>query len=145
ERLIEGREITCGLVDAGHGLRPLPIIEIIAAGGTYDYAAKYDRDDTAYLIGPHAAPDVDHGAVQHDACRLAEALGVRHLARADFMVDAAGRHYLLEINTMPGFTSHSLLPKAAAATGTAMGELCAGLCTLAMARHSSSKPDPVES
>lgn len=144
ERLIEGREITYGLVDRGNGLEPLPIIEIAAASGTYDYEAKYDRDDTVYLMGPRAAPHADHAAVQRDALRLAEALGVRDLARVDFMVDAAGRHWLLEINTMPGFTSHSLLPKAAAAEGVNMGELCTGLCLLAMARHSSREPDPVE-
>jgi D-alanine-D-alanine ligase len=149
ERLIAGREITCGLIDTGTGLRALPVIEIVPAGGTYDYAAKYDRDDTGYLVGDAAAPHADHAAVQRDALRLATALGVRHLARADFIVDDAGGHHLLEINTMPGFTSHSLLPKAAAALGVSMGELCTGLCRQALgapeARHSSETADPVES
>lgn len=145
ERLIAGREITCGLLDSGEGLRPLPIIEIVPALGTYDYAAKYDRDDTRYLIGTDAASNADHAAVQRDAILLAEALGVRHLARVDFIVDNAGRHHLLEINTMPGFTGHSLLPKAAAAIGISMGELCTTLCTLSVGRHSSPTPDPVES
>lgn len=145
ERLIVGREITCGVVDTGDGLAPLPLIEIVPSDGAYDYAAKYDRNDTLYLVGSEAAPLADHRAVQSDAVRLAEAVGVRHLARADFMVDDTGRHHLLEINTMPGFTSHSLLPKAAAAAGMPMGELCTRLCEVATAQHSSPRADPVES
>ncbi|MEL6498501.1 MAG: D-alanine--D-alanine ligase [Planctomycetota bacterium] len=144
ERLIDGAEITCGLIDRGRGLKPLPIIEIAAARGTYDYDAKYDRDDTIYTVGSDAAPAADHQAVQSDTRRLAEAIGVRHLARADFMVDLSGRHWLLEINTMPGFTGHSLLPKAAAAMGIGMGMLCTKLCVIALTRHSSSQADPVE-
>ncbi|MEO0629921.1 MAG: D-alanine--D-alanine ligase, partial [Planctomycetota bacterium] len=137
ERLIRGREITCGLIDSGDGLRALPVIEIVPAGETYDYEAKYDRDDTQYLVGGDAAPLADHGAVQQDSLCVASALGVRHLARVDYIVDDSGRHHFLEINTMPGFTTHSLLPKAAAASGTPMGELCKRLCELAAARHSS--------
>ncbi len=144
ERLIVGREITCGVLDTGEGLHPLPIIEIVPAGGTYDYAAKYDRDDTRYLIGDDAAADADHVSVQRDAVALAWGLGVRDLARVDFIVDDRGVHHLLEINTMPGFTSHSLLPKAAAAAGMPMGELCTMLCRLAAGRRSSSATDPVE-
>jgi D-alanine-D-alanine ligase len=64
ERMIVGREITCGVVDTGDGLRPLPLIEIVPSAGVYDYAAKYDRDDTRYIVGSRAAPLADHAAVQ---------------------------------------------------------------------------------
>lgn len=137
ERLIPGRELTCGLLDTGSGLRPLPVIEIIPASGPYDYAAKYVRDDTRYVVNPEA----DAQAIGRDAMALAGALGVRHLARADFLLDDRGRHWLLEINTMPGFTGHSLLPKAAGAIGIAMPALCAGLCRLALADRSSRGAD----
>jgi D-alanine-D-alanine ligase len=133
ERLIPGRELTCGLLDTGSGLRPLPLIEIIPSAGPYDYAAKYQRDDTRYVVNP----DADAEAIGRDALALAGVLGVRHLARADFLLDARGTHWLLEINTMPGFTGHSLLPKAAGAIGIAMPALCAGLCRLAMEGRSS--------
>ncbi len=144
ERLIPGREITCGLLDTGEGLRPLPLVEIVPADGVYDYAAKYDRDDTRYFVGNAISPGVDHAAVQRDSLTVAAELGVRHLARVDFMVDDRGDHWMLEINTMPGFTGHSLLPKAAAASGIPMPELCTRLCRLAVRDHSSPGPHPVE-
>ncbi|MEO1582970.1 MAG: D-alanine--D-alanine ligase [Planctomycetota bacterium] len=137
EKLIAGREITCGLIDTGLGLRALPLIEIIPAEGVYDYEAKYDRDDTRYVVGSRATPHADHARVQADSLVLASALGVRHLARADFIVDDQGEHHLLEINTMPGFTGHSLLPKAASALGISMATLCTSLCEVALAEHSS--------
>ena len=139
ERLIPGRELTCGLLDRGCGLEPLPLVEITPAAGVYDFAAKYDRDDTGYTVSPDLGPATDPEAVQQDALRVARAVGVRHLARVDFMLDDRGRHWLLEINTMPGFTGHSLLPKAAAAVGVGMSELCTGLCRSAMAQESSDR------
>ena len=136
ERLIPGRELTCGLLDRGEGLVALPLVEIAPAEGVYDYAAKYDRGDTRYIVSPDLPPGVAE-AIQTDALTLARAVGIRHLARIDFMLDAEGRHWLLEANTMPGFTGHSLLPKAASALGIGLPELTAGLCRLAMAHESS--------
>lgn len=127
ERFIGGRELTVGLLDGS----PLPTIQIIPAHGLYDYDAKYDRDDTRYVVGPDLDAGVER-AMQRDAVRLARALGVRHLARVDFILDEQGMFHLLEVNTMPGFTAHSLVPKATAKTGIDMPELCARLVSMAV-------------
>lgn len=131
EPFIEGREITVGVV----GDEALPIVEIVPADGLYDYDAKYSRDDTRYEIDP----DLPAGVAQ-DVSRvtltLCAAVGARHIARADYIVDGAGLAWLLELNTMPGFTDHSLVPMAARARGAggwAMPELCARLVELALA------------
>ncbi len=126
ERLIDGRELTVGLLDLGSGLESVGVIEIEAASGAYDYEAKYQRDDTRYTPDPELPEGVSE-RMQAQAVEIAEAMGVRHLARVDFMFDGDGVAWFLEINTMPGFTAHSLLPKAAARRGIAMSDLCTGL------------------
>jgi D-alanine-D-alanine ligase len=125
-----GRELTVGIID-GHAL---PIIEIVPAEGLYDYEAKYTREDTDYRLDP-ALPAGVKDRIQDQTARIARALGVRHVARADFMLDAFGTPWFLEINTMPGFTSHSLVPKAAAHAGIPMPELCARLSEMAVRDH----------
>lgn len=127
ERYIAGRELTVGLIDG----RALPTIHIVPADGAYDYDAKYTRDDTRYLLDPELPPGVDERIKAH-AAALCATLGVRHLARVDFILDQSGTAWLLEVNTMPGFTSHSLVPKAARHAGTEMPELCATLVDLAL-------------
>jgi D-alanine-D-alanine ligase len=127
ERYVPGRELTVGILDG----RALPIIEIRAASGLYDYEAKYTRNDTRYSVGPELPPGVGQ-AVEQAAMRLAAAIGVRHLARVDFILDATGTPWLLEINTMPGFTDHSLVPMAARSVGIEMPALCAGLVEMAL-------------
>jgi D-alanine-D-alanine ligase len=122
----KARELTVGIVDG----RPLPVIEIKPADGLYDYEAKYTRNDTQYLLDPPLPAGVD-GQIKQWTASLAGAMGVRHVARADFMLGADGRAWFLEINTMPGFTDHSLVPKAAAHAGMAMPALCAGLVDMA--------------
>lgn len=128
ESYIRGREITVGIVLG----KTLPLIEIIPAVEFYDYDAKYDRDDTQYTFDPTLAPGVA------EKCRwIAEtafsAIGCRDLARVDIMVNDAGP-WFLEINTMPGFTTHSLVPMAAARMGTPMPDLCAALVSAALVR-----------
>lgn len=130
ERMIPGREITVGLLDGA----PLPLIQITPAEGVYDYEAKYNRDDTQYLIDPELPPGLAEGVSERSAA-LARHLGVRHLARVDFMLDASGIPWFIELNTMPGFTSHSLVPMAARARGIPMERLCAGLVEAAMRDH----------
>lgn len=127
ERACVGRELTVGLLDGG----ALPLIEITAAEGFYDYDAKYERDDTGYAIEPDVPVAVAE-SVADWAQRLAGELGVRHLGRVDFMLDGDGRAWLLEINTIPGFTGHSLVPMAAARVGLDMPALCARLVELAL-------------
>ncbi|UYV12208.1 MAG: D-alanine--D-alanine ligase [Phycisphaera sp.] len=137
EPLTKGRELTVGIV-AGEAM---PIVEITPADGVYDYAAKYTRDDTRYVVDPPLPEGVGH-AMQRDALRLAGALGCAMLARVDFMLGEHGGPQLLEANTMPGFTSHSLLPMAAGRAGLAMPELCAALVDDAIARHGAHQPAP---
>lgn len=127
----KGRELTVGLLDG----RALPIIEIVPAEGLYDYEAKYTRDDTTYLLNPELPAGVAD-RVKEQTARIAKALGVRHIARADFMLDSSGTAWFLEINTMPGFTDHSLVPKAARSMGLEMPELCSTLIRLALRDHS---------
>lgn len=130
EPFIAGRELTVGLVEN----RALPIIEIIPAAGLYDYQAKYDRDDTQYVLRPDLPAGVAE-TLQRRSEALAVAMNVRHVARVDFILDADGEAWLLEINTMPGFTTHSLLPMAARAEGLDMPRLCARLVELALRDH----------
>lgn len=129
EPLITGRELTVGIVADG----ALPIIEIIPAAGVYDYSAKYDRDDTRYVPDP-ALPGGLGQAIQRQALRLARAMGCAMLARVDFLLDEQAGPRLLEVNTMPGFTAHSLLPMSARHAGMDMPALCATLLDQALAR-----------
>ncbi len=125
-----GRELTVGLLDG----RALPVIEIVPAEGLYDYEAKYTRDDTTYVVDPELPPGVAE-RIKEQTVRIARALGVRHIARTDFMLDSSGTAWFLEINTMPGFTDHSLVPKAARKIGLEMPELCSTLVRLAVRDH----------
>ncbi len=130
EQYIAGREITVGIVCD----QPLPLIEIIPGADVefYDYQAKYYRDDTRYIIGPKLPAGVAQQCT--DVAMLAfDRLGCRDVARVDFMLDDEGP-WFLEINTMPGFTTHSLVPMAAATIGLDMPKLCAKLADTALAR-----------
>ncbi len=128
ERLVVGRELTVGWLDG----EILPIVEIRPSDGWYDYAAKYDRSDTAYETDPPLPAHIRSEVVSHTQA-VCEALEVRDLARVDFLLDA-DRPWLLEVNTMPGFTDHSLFPMAAAARGLDMTTLCSRLVETAAAR-----------
>ena len=127
ERFIEGREMTVGILDDA----TLPVIEIVPHNDFYDYEAKYDRNDTEYRFEIDADPALLL-KIQTHALGLHYKLGGRHLSRVDFIVDEAGHDWLLEINTLPGFTSHSLLPQAARQTGLEMDALCDRLVSLAL-------------
>ncbi len=134
ERRLEGPELTVGIL--GHA--PLPVIQVRPAVGFYDYAAKYQRDDTDYLLDP----DLDrttYQAVQELAVKAFEVLGCRDLARIDFILDRRAGPQLLEINTLPGFTDHSLLPKAAAHVGIAFPRLVEMLLEMAWGRRAENR------
>ncbi len=127
ERLVPGQELTVGVLDpAGPDARALPAIRIEPAVEFYDYEAKYTRDDTKYTVNPPLKEGIGE-EIQRWALALARELGVRHLCRVDFLLDHDGLPWMLEVNTMPGFTSHSLLPMAAQAVGLDMPRLCATL------------------
>jgi len=133
ESYVRGREITVGIIDEN----PLPIIEIIPPknSNTYDYAAKYERDDTQYIVDPVLPA---HTCVE-DSLKLYSTMGIKDIARVDFILNEDGA-WLLEINTMPGFTNHSLVPKASKHAGISMPELCATLVASALRRASLLKP-----
>ncbi|MFA7368986.1 MAG: D-alanine--D-alanine ligase [Kiritimatiellales bacterium] len=119
QRFIPGREFTVGIVDG----EVLPIVEIVTAAGWYDYTAKYKADTTRYVI----PAELDAGtAARMQAATLKTfiALGARGFGRVDFRMTPEGELFVLELNTIPGFTSHSLLPKAAAAAGIEFSVLC---------------------
>lgn len=139
EQFIAGKELTVGIID-GKALLPIwvkPLSEF------YDFNAKYEADSTEYLfdLGIDAA---SVHAIQDLAVKAHKVLGCRHLSRVDIMLNQkTQKPYLLEINTLPGFTSHSLLPKAAKQTGLDFGPLVDTLVRLAYAEAGRTAPDRV--
>ena len=118
EALIEGRELTVGLV----GETTLPIIELKTPRAFYDFDAKYAATDTEYVC-PAELPSDLSAELARLAKEAFDATGARGWGRVDLMLDGANRPWLLEINTTPGMTPNSLLPKAAAASGMTFEEL----------------------
>ena len=119
EEFVVGREVTVGIL----GEEPLPVIEIRPRHAFFDYTAKYTKGLTDYLA-PADLPPAAARAVQAAALAAHRVLGCRHLSRADLILDRAGTPVLLEVNTIPGFTPTSLLPKAAACIGLSYDEVC---------------------
>lgn len=119
ETFLPGRELTAGLV----GEQVLPIVEIAAPGDWYDYQAKYSGGATQYFV-PANLPDATAKTCQSLAQQTFKALGCRGFARVDFRLSPAGELNVLELNSIPGFTETSLLPKAAREAGLAFPELC---------------------
>jgi D-alanine-D-alanine ligase len=117
EQLIEGEEFTVGIL----GEQSLPTIRIVPAGEYYDYHAKYVAEDTQYICpGLQGAAEADMRALALDAFRT---VGCSGWGRVDIMRDRSGANFLLEVNTAPGMTSHSLVPKAARAMGIEFDDL----------------------
>lgn len=127
ESFIRGRELTVGIL----GRQALPIIEIRSKTGFYDYQAKYVDDRTEYLFDTVEDRDLQ-ARVQRAALACFDALGCRDFARVDFILSGDGTPYALEVNTIPGFTTHSLLPKAAAKVGLPMSDLCVRIVRTAL-------------
>ena len=124
EQFIAGDEVTCPVLGTGAQARALPVIHIVAPEGNYDYQHKYFSDDTRYIV-PCNLPAGEEAAIQALVLKAYRTLGCRGWARADVMIDARTRQpYLLEINTSPGMTGHSLVPMSARATGVSYEALC---------------------
>ncbi len=131
EQFISGDEVTCPILGSGDGARALPVIRIVAPEGNYDYQHKYFTNDTQYVV-PCGLPAGEEQAIQAMVLRAYQVLGCRGWARADVMIDARTRKpYLLEINTSPGMTGHSLVPMSAKAAGISYPDLCVELLQLA--------------
>jgi len=124
EQFVAGDEVTIAVLGSGAQARALPVIRIVAPEGNYDYQNKYFTHTTRYLV-PCGLPEGEEAVIQQLVLQAFRSLGCRGWARADVMIDAATRQpYLLEINTSPGMTSHSLVPMAAKAAGISYPELC---------------------
>ena len=119
ERFIAGREYTAPVLDN----QALPLIRIAAPEGNYDYQHKYFTDDTQYFC-PCGLPDALEAQMRDTVLRAFKVLGAEGWGRIDLMLDDEGRFYLLEINTSPGMTSHSLVPMAARVAGIEFDALC---------------------
>jgi len=123
ETFIQGRELTVALLGQGKSLRALPVIEILAPGGNYDYEHKYVSNDTQYICPADLDADLTR-RVLGLAEQAYAALGCEGWGRADLMLDAHGQPWLLEVNTSPGMTSHSLVPMGAKAAGMSYADVC---------------------
>ena len=137
EEFISGDEVTCPILGEGDAAKALPVIRIVAPSGNYDYQNKYFTDDTQYLV-PSGPSDAEEKVIQAHAVKAYQVLGCKGWGRIDVMIDALTRQpYLLEINTSPGMTSHSLVPMSAKAAGMSYEELCIHLLASASLEHSS--------
>jgi D-alanine-D-alanine ligase len=126
EKFIDGPELTVAIV----GERVLPIIRIETPREFYDYEAKYIADDTRYLI-PCGVSEKKEKELQALCLKAFRALGCHGWGRVDLMLDKRGRPFLLEVNTAPGMTDHSLVPMAARAVGMSYEDLCVKILELA--------------
>lgn len=122
EEFIQGRELTVAIWGNDEP-EALPIIEIIPYSGRYDYQSKYTKGATEYIV-PAALADDTAALVQKVAIEAFIQLGCRGIARVDIMLDKNDKPYVLEVNTIPGMTATSLVPKAAAAVGITFADLC---------------------
>ena len=124
EEFIEGEEVTCAVLGTGAGAEALPVIRIQAPEGAYDYQNKYFTDEVRYLC-PSGLPEAEESEIRRIVLASYRALGCRGWGRADLMIRASDRKpFLLEMNTSPGMTGHSLVPMAARAAGIAYPDLC---------------------
>ena len=133
QRFQTGTEITLGVL-ATPDVQVLPTLEIVSDNPVYDYDAKYTAGRSHHII-PARIPQAARDAASHAAGRAFTLLGCSGMARVDIIVDEAGVPWILEVNTVPGLTSLSLLPDAAKAAGIAFEELCKRLVEHAVGRH----------
>ena len=121
EKYIAGRELTCAVWERGGKTEALPVIEIVPHTGFYDYSNKYTSGATDYIVPAKLDAEIS-AKVQAMAVKAHEALGCSGYSRADFRLAPDGTAYILEVNTAPGMTATSLVPKAAKAVGVSMSE-----------------------
>jgi len=135
EEFIQGEELTCPVLGNGVSAKALPVVRIAAPDGAYDYNHKYFTDDVKYHC-PSGLPEAEEREVQRLVVAAYRALGCRGWGRADIMLRASDRKpFLLEMNTSPGMTSHSLVPMSARAAGMSYEDLCLTLLASATLDH----------
>jgi len=131
EQFIDGLEVTCAVLGKEDSARALPLIRIVAPDANYDYQNKYFTDDTQYFC-PSGLPAEQEKSIQDMVTASYRALGCRGWGRADVMVRASdNKSFLLELNTSPGMTGHSLVPMAAKQAGLSYAELCLEILKMA--------------
>jgi D-alanine-D-alanine ligase len=133
ERFAQGTEVAVGVIDLGDGPQALPAVEIVPAGGWFDYAARYTAGQTEYYAPARLTAEAAR-AVAAAAVTAHIALGLRDLSRSDLIVDPSGEVLFLEANVAPGMTDTSTLPMALEAAGRDFGALCRELLLLAARR-----------
>ena len=135
EEFIEGEEVTCAVLGSGLDAVALPVVRIAAPKGAYDYQNKYFTDDVKYHC-PAGLPDALEGEIRRLTLAAYHTLGCRGWGRADLMIRAGDRKpFLLEMNTSPGMTSHSLVPMSARAAGMGYEDLCLRVLAAAALDH----------
>jgi D-alanine-D-alanine ligase len=135
EQFISGDEVTCPILGSGVHAKALPVIRIVAPEGNYDYHNKYFGEETKYLV-PCGLPTGEEEQIQALVVKAFQTLSCKGWARADVMIDSATRKpYLLEINTSPGMTSHSLVPMSARAAGMGYEDFCVHVLGTASLEH----------
>ena len=134
EERIAGRETTVGIL----GNQALPVVEVRPKSGAYDYRNKYTKGMTEYFCPAHFDSDTTR-KIQAAALGAFQAIGGRDYARVDVMVRPSGEPVVLEVNTLPGMTETSLLPKAALAAGLSYDQLCRRMMELALCRNRKAK------
>ena len=127
EQFVGGGEYTVGIL----GDEALPIIRIVPKNEFYDFEAKYLRDDTEYRC-PCGLSAEKEAVIQQEALQAFRAIGCSGWGRVDFLMDEAGMHYFLEVNTSPGMTDHSLVPMAAKAAGVSFDELVVKILSMTL-------------
>jgi D-alanine-D-alanine ligase len=131
EEFIEGEEVTCPVLGMGEHAHALPVVKIMAPEGAYDYQNKYFTDDVKYQC-PSGLPEAEEREIQRIVVQAYRTLGCRGWGRADLMIRASDRKpFLLEMNTSPGMTTHSLVPMSAKAAGLSYEALCVHILSLA--------------
>ena len=133
ERFVDGTEVAVSVLDSGDGPRALPVVEVVADGGFYDYAARYTAGATEFFTPARLADDV-LAACASAAVRVHRTLGLRDWSRSDLVVDAEGTPWFLEVNVAPGMTETSTYPQAVLAAGLDLGAIVADLVTGAVNR-----------
>ena len=118
EKFVDGEEFTVAIVNG----KTFPVIKIKPSNEFYDYEAKYIKDDTQYIC-PSGIEKNKEASISEEALKAFKAVGCSSWGRVDFMMDKAGRHYFIEVNTSPGMTSHSLVPMAAKEVGINFDQL----------------------
>jgi len=138
EKYIQGRELTVGII----GTDTLPVVEICPKNHFFDFDSKYTKGASEYIVPAEISEGMTE-ELQRVALRAHQILGCEVFSRVDFMIDSDQRYYVLEINTIPGFTSTSLLPMAAAHYGLSFDQLCIRLTELAYGKKEKIKDTTV--